>query len=242
MDDQIAPLFEAAGLFQLIEIDSGEIGRSHSVPCTQSEDYRRVRLLQVHGVTVLICNGIKRTNRDTLDAAGVEVVSGQTGSVSQALNLFSRGQLTSQTVQECSFEPSSSMSRQELTSWARDLFGSCGYNVERGCSPDLVLVDLVATIKCPACGRPIKIAVCCGAHTHCVQSDIQEFHRRTAASFNARVFVCPQDPNLSQLCDEYGIEMVSPENNEPEPAGPMALPILRGAVRDHDRLQTRAEK
>ena len=123
-----------------------------------------------------------------------------------------------------------------------EFFGRHGYSVTGG--PDAFLVDLVAGIKCPVCGRPVNVAICCGAHTYSATQEIVEFHHTTPLEYDARVYVSPANAPVAECCREYGIELLDPETTDSEmPVRPKdKLPILKGPVRNHERASMVSER
>lgn len=112
-----------------------------------------------------------------------------------------------------------------------------GYDVTAGPGQDAFLIDLVAKISCPVCDRPVRVAVCCGAHTYRPHQEIAGFHRATSTDYNARVYVSPSQPTIVNCCHEFGVQLIDPdpeieiENSEPD----SLIPLLKGIVTDHER-------
>lgn len=236
-EGNVAPCFEVAGNMLIAVIEGNTVVSAKSVACTGPEGYRRVRLLQVHRVSALICNGIKRIYRDMLVASGLQVYGGITSTVDEALLKFAAGKIAEETRVEDEPSKPCSVPHQDIVYWASTLFESHGYSVSPAPDQGEHLVDLIAEIKCPVCGGRVKVAICCGAHTYRATQEITEFHHATPLDYNARVFVCPTNPAIAKCCNEYGIELINPDFEGVEwrvvPTG--KLPILEGPVRNHEK-------
>jgi predicted Fe-Mo cluster-binding NifX family protein len=237
----IAPRFEAARYFLVITQEKNRKSTETHVECAGPEGYRRVRLLQIHRVGTLICNGIKGSYRDMLAASGISVIQNVTGPVRPAIKAFLAGDLRVEA--QAADVLTTSCDHQALIGWARELFEQHGYQAEAGPGEDSFLVDLVARITCPVCGRMVKVAVCCGAHTYNATHEIVEFHHTTGADYDARVYVCPANPTVAKFCREYGIELLDPEAGDTQTiaVGSNKLPILKGPVRNHERASMNIE-
>jgi predicted Fe-Mo cluster-binding NifX family protein len=233
----VAPCFEAAGNIMIANIEDGRVISSQAVQCTGPEGYRRVRLLQVHRVNALICNGIKVLYRDMLTASGVTVFQNVGATVENALEQFLAGELATEAPCVEELTESCNIPHQDLVYWARELFESHGYSVTPGPDQDHHLIDLVAEIGCPVCGGQVRVAICCGAHTYRSTQEITEFHHATPLEYNARVFICPTNPTVEKCCREYGVELVNPnfEGVYGHITVDNKLPILKERVRDHER-------
>ncbi len=242
---QIAPCFEAAGTFWIAEVDkSNRVLSSQVVNLSGQEGLRRVRLLQMHKVGTLICNGIKGFYRDMLTASGVTVICNIGESFSTTLKKYLAGELTTHSCPPDEAFESCSISHNDLVDWAKNLFESHGYRVTPAPDKDHYLVDLVAKIECPCCHRTVKVAICCGAQTYRHSQEIQEFHHATPSGYHARVYICPSRPNIEECCREYGIELIDPDTKDiaGEPHSPDKLPILQGPVLNHEKASLATPK
>lgn len=235
--DNIAPCFEAAGFFTLVSTRDNIPVSSKPIACSGKEGYFRVRLLQVHSVDVLICNGIKSLYRDMLTGSGITVIRGVSGPAASALAEFLNGELKAESYGADEINPPCGIPRDELIAWTTDYFTSCGYRVSPGPGEDAILVDLVAEIDCPLCGKPVRVAICCGAHTYRADLEIREFHHATLSGFNARVYVYPGDAAIATSCREFGIEFIDPNlartDNKEKTQQP--IPALIGPVYGHEK-------
>lgn len=232
----VAPCFEAAGNILIANVESGIVTYSQDVLCTGPEGYRRVRLLQVHRVNILICNGIKGLYKDMLTASGIDVFQRVSVPIESALKQLIAGELVAE--EQCHEEPTDSFGipHQDLAYWARELFESHGYSVTPGPDQDDRLIDLVAEINCPVCSGLVKVAICCGAHTYRATQEITEFHHETPLEYHARVFICPSSQSVERCCREYGIQLINPdfEGKHAFAVARNKLPILKGQVRGHE--------
>ena len=237
LDNVVAPRFEAARNFLIATITDKRVSSTQNITCVGTEGYRRARLLQIHQAHVLICSGIKMSYRDMLTASGIAVIANISGSVDSVLEAYTLGDISleetpSETIADVCKTP-----HQDLVAWAREFFEGAGYNVTSSPGEDAFLVDLVADILCPVCGRPVRVAICCGAHTYSPSTEIIEFHHITSSEYHARVYVRPASDTVVKRCREYGIELLEPklESGYSPIREKNKLPILKGPVRDHAR-------
>lgn len=241
LDDAVAPRFEAARHFLVAEVESGQMVCSQVVTCDGPDGYRRVRMLQIHRVSVLICSGIKSSYRDVLVASGVKVISRYSGTVEKALEEYSAGSIGQD---QCFADETAKLypvPHADLVERAKGLFGKCGYKVAPGPGDDSSLIDLVAEMLCPVCSKPVRVAICCGAHTYRADQEIAQFHQATLSGYHARVYVSPIQPAIWQCCREYGIEPLDPDQpvelRAAESGG--AIPLLSGPIINHERATDR---
>jgi predicted Fe-Mo cluster-binding NifX family protein len=232
----IAPCFEVAKRFLFGKIENRQLVSRSILSCTSCEAYRRVRLLQVHEIDVLLCNGINRTYRSMLEGSGIQVIPNVSFSPDAALRKFARGDIAVAANLRPHYGAVPKVPLEALICWARDLFETNGYSVADGPGGDSFLVDLIAAKPCPVCGRAVRIAVCCGAHTYNIEKEIQEFHRLSMHDYNARVLIAPAERAIVSLCGEYGIEVIDPDLSEFEKK-PLqaAFPLLSTPVQGHEK-------
>jgi predicted Fe-Mo cluster-binding NifX family protein len=235
--ESIAPCFEAAKHFLLVSIEDRQSRGRRSVGCVGCEGYRRVRLLHMHKVGVLICNGIERFYHDMLVSSGVKVISDVSGSIDTALKRFCDGELAPEESDATRPMATEDIPHDVLVCWTKDLFQYHGYEVVSGPEEEALLVDLVAQIRCPVCHRPVKVAICCGAHTYRPDQEIRQFHHATPARYDARVYIHPGNPAIASCCYEYGIELITPDSEFSDQDGLDSgrLPILRQTVLGHEK-------
>jgi len=236
LKNQIAPCFEAARQFEIILIQNKKVVTKKIINCLASEGFMRVRMLRLYEVHALICNGIKNFYRDQLVAMGISVIPNINQSVDVALNLFVMGKLKKDEKKQFTLENNAIVSHDELVTWAEDLFKNNGYSIK---SPDegSFLIDLIAEMNCPLCGKQIKVAVCCGAQIYKADQEIKEFHHNTKTQFNARVYVYLMNPLLEKSCNDYGIEFLSPgsESREINKGSDTIIPILKRPIEGHEK-------
>jgi predicted Fe-Mo cluster-binding NifX family protein len=235
--NQIAPCFEAAKKFEILTVKNKKITFSKRINCFASEGFLRIRLLRLYEIETLICNGIKNFYRDQLEAMGIAVIPNINYSIERALNLFIAGELKSYEETVFKAENNSIVSHDDLVNWAYNLFSRKGYEVSSCPEEESFLIDLIAKMNCPVCGRQIKVAVCCGAQIYKADQEIKEFHHNTKTQFNARVYVYLMNPQLEKSCNDYGIEFLSPETEteslDKKPKS--AIPILQKPVEGHEK-------
>lgn len=236
-EGEVAPCFEVAGNMLIALVEDNAVISSKSIVCVGPEGYRRVRLLQVHGVSTLICNGIKGLYRDMLVASGIKVFQGISAPIEDVLERFTACELDVEPSSDEELTEPCNTPHQDIVYWARTLFESHGYSVHQAPDQDQHLIDLIAEIPCPVCSGLVRVAICCGAHTYRTTQEIAEFHHAMPLEYNARVFICPTNPTIAKCCSEYGIELISPdfEGIHGRIIADGKLPILEGQVRDHER-------
>ncbi len=234
--DAVAPCFEAARSFALARISQGNLRSVRLADCSGCEGFGRVQLLRDVRTTVLICNGIKAFYRDLLQAAGITVVSHVSADVSDALRDFLHGQLVADAPAVDPVDLWDSIPLEDLMCWTQELFTSNGYTVSRAPNFAPFPIDMIAEIRCPGCGKPIRVAICCGAHMYRADQEIQLFHRNSAASFNARVYVRPATQSVARQCQEFGIDLIDPDDSRfaADRDSGRTIPLLRAPVAGHE--------
>ncbi|RKY95278.1 MAG: hypothetical protein DRQ13_07355 [Ignavibacteriae bacterium] len=237
LNDQIAPCFEVAKQFEIVVIKKGKVISSIKIKCLASEGFIRVRLLRLHEINTLICNGIKSFYQNQLTAMGINVITNVTDSIEDTLNNFLDGSIKSSGNTKYEADTNDLVSHDDLVSWAKELFESNGYSVSLSPGDESFLIDLVAKIKCPVCSKQIDVAICCGAQTYRADQEIREFHYNTKTQYNARVYVYLTNPQLEKSCNEYGIDFLSPELDYKEfkERSKSLIPILNRPVEGHEK-------
>jgi len=237
LNDQIAPCFEVAKQFEIVVIKKGKVISSIKIKCLASEGFIRVRLLRLHEINTLICNGIKSFYQNQLTAMGINVITNVTDSIEDTLNNFLDGSIKSSGNTKYEADTNDLVSHDDLVSWAKELFESNGYSVSSSPGDESFQIDLVAKIKCPICTKQIDVAVCCGAQTYRADQEISEFHHNTKRQYNARVYVYLSNPLLEKNCAEYGIDFLSPEINYKKfkEKSKSLIPILNRPVEGHEK-------
>jgi len=237
LNKQIAPCFEVAREFEIIVIKNKKIISSKNIKCLASEGFMRVRLLRLHEIHTLICNGIKSFYQNQLTAMGINVIPNVNDSIEDILNNFLAGSIKSSSNTKCETKTNDLVSHDDLVSWAKELFERNGYLVSLSPGAESFLIDLIAKIKCPVCRKQIDVAICCGAQTYRTDQEIREFHHNTKTHYNARVYVYLTNPQLEKSCNEYGIDFLSPEiaNKDFKKGSKSLIPILNRPVEGHER-------
>ena len=210
LNDLIAPCFEAARQFQISVIDKGIIVTSEVIKSHSYEGLMNIRILHLHEVQTVICNGIKSFYYDQLTAMGINVIPNVNDSIQKALNRFINGEF----VQDQNVNNNSCnevVSHEELVSWAKKIFENAGYSISTFPSEDIFMIDLVASIDCPVCNKQIEVAICCGAQTYRADQEIREFYHMAKPRYNAQVYVYLKNSQLEKSCDDYGINFLSPD-------------------------------
>ena len=237
LNNQIAPCFEVAREFEIVLIKNSKIISSKNIKCLASEGFMRVRLLRLHEIHTLICNGIKSFYQNQIMAMRINVIPNVSGSIEDTLNNFLTGNIKSPSNIKYEANAFDIVSHEELVSWAKELFETSGYSVLLAKSDESFLIDLIAKIKCPVCSKQIDVAICCGAQTYRADQEIREFHHNTKTHYNARVYVYLTNPQLEKSCNEYGIDFLSPESmkSESRERSKSIIPILNRPVEGHEK-------
>ena len=234
LGEMVAPRFEAASSFLVVTLEDGVVTGRRTLVCEGPEGYRRIRLIQIHQISTLICNGINASFIDMLVASGVTVIPKCSLSVEEALEAYLNGSLADEKYVPDEVAQPCPITHEELLVQARGLFETHGYRVNPGPGPDAFLIDLVAEIECPVCHNPVRVAVCCGAHTYRARQEISEFHHATRMGYHARAYICPRQEPIWKCCQEYGIEPLDPKSRETEERPASRIPLLRGPISGHE--------
>ncbi len=233
---EIAPCFEAATLFMIAKVTDTRESSSTFEHCQGQGGLNRARLLQSHGVNVLICDGIKGFYKDLLVALGLIVIDRISLPAQDALRMYLEGNIkeTEQEPELCKI--SSVVPLPELISWTRDLFQRHGYTLYEGSDRAPFPIDLVAEMPCPLCNKPVRVGICCGPHSYRIDRELDEFHRASVNAFHAQVYVHPAVPELEKRCREYGIELIDPLSVvlDRDRSSGSKIPLLRGPVKGHE--------
>jgi predicted Fe-Mo cluster-binding NifX family protein len=236
-DSDVAPCFEVAQYFVIAEVTDGKQTSKTIMGCEGCEGYGRVKFLINNNINVLICNGIKLFYRDLLNISGLEVFSNVANSIENALDDYLSGKLIQEGYSADTVDLSPEIPHEDLVCWARELFEINGYVVSP--RPDYLPlpIDLVAEIACPICNKPVKVGICCGAHTYRTAHELKEFHYIAPNEFQAKVYVYPFNPGIYQACSEYGIELIDPNSEDDYLFKPIRdkIPVLRNPISGHER-------
>jgi len=238
LNENIAPCFETAKYFLINKVKNGhEILSSKIVSSTGCEGFGRVRLLQDNMVNTLICSGIKAFYRELLVSSGLTVIDSVDFELEEAVGRFLDGQLKPVVREEDMTDMSAEIPHDDLVCWARELFESHGYRIPSSALEPAFPIDLVAEMKCPVCGRTIRVAICCGAHTYRSDQEIREFYRVTHTSYQARVYVYPAKASVRKHCCEYGIQVVDPDADtlNRDHVEPGRIPLLDRPIPGHEQ-------
>lgn len=235
---KIGPCFSAATRFEIITVDSGQVVSRNKVSCAEEGGFRRIRLIRIHDIDVLICNGIDGFYTDMMNSMNLKLFAGISMPVDEAIAKYLDGSLKSLTQKPRASSSPHNVPLDELIGWARMVFSNNGYRVKPGPGQDSFLIDLVAETKCPICNKPIKVAICCGAHTYRIDQEIREFHFSAKNEYNARVFISPYDESAHRSCREYNIEYLSfnPQLSNLPKDEDQPVPLLQGPVMGHAKL------
>ncbi len=237
LNERVAPCFEAATQFIIVHVVRKRVKTTQKVNCDVGEGFKRIRLLKIYDIKILICNGIKDLYQNLLRASGFKVISGVSDSVDNVISRFLAGELVLTNSDVDVSIKAQEIPHEKLVSWTRELFENNGYTVKAGPGEDSFLVDLIAEIKCPVCKKTVRVAICCGAHTYRTEQEISEFYHFAKADYNARVFVYPENARIAEFCQEYGIEMISPDARAPreDKTDIDKIPILHRLVEGHEQ-------
>jgi predicted Fe-Mo cluster-binding NifX family protein len=233
--NRVAPCFEAATNFIILVVENHIVVSRKTARCSGSDGYHRMRLLRVYDVDLVICNGIEGFYFDLLTSLNITVIPEVSGTVKKVVDNYLAGKLAPPDAYPDASSETHNLALCDLVTWARDYFEQNGYRIQPAPCTDLPLIDLIAEIACPVCGNPVKVAICCGAHTYRTDQEIEEFNYRTKAVYHSRVFVFPGDEKIARHCREYGIELVRPFSGATLKEAPRKdkIPILRFPVEDH---------
>ena len=237
LGETIAPCFEAAEYFIISTIKNGKEVKSEIVTAAGCEGFGRVRLLRGNKVNTLICNGIKNFYKDLLKASGISVYSNVTISANEALVQFQKGLLKQSNLHSDIVDFSYEIPHEDLICWAKEFFESHGFSVAIVSGQAPFPIDLIASIECPVCHKPIKTAICCGGHTYRTDQEIKEFHHSATSKYQVQVYIYPAARAIRQYCREYGIELIDPdfESINIDRQGKGLIPILQGPIPGHEK-------
>jgi predicted Fe-Mo cluster-binding NifX family protein len=241
--DEIAPCFERAGQFLIIEIKDKTVINRAIHECSGCEGFERVRLLKKLDIDRLICDGIKSFYHDLLRSEGITVFRNITATVERALDLCLKGELIDEVPpRECPAEPLK-IPLQDMICWAKDLFRSHGFQISKAADLAPFPVDLIAEMRCPVCHKPVRVAICCGSHTYRIDQELKLFHRVATADFHSQVYVYPANSTAAQICNEYGIELLEPGAEMDLPGKKRKrIPLLRLPVSGHEQASGQLRK
>jgi len=225
----------------IARVEDGRVLGTNVLKCAGCEGFGRIQLLREQQVETLICNGIKGFYGDLLRAAGMTVVSGVSTGINEALEAWIAGRLVPDGTAIEPVDLSGEIPLEDLVCWTNELFIAHGYEVDRGADRAPFPIDLIAQINCPVCHRPIRVAICCGAHTYRPEREIELLHLVSAGGYDARVYVHSTTPLVSARCREYGVELIDPDARFASRDDPIddRIPVLQNVVAGHERASAR---
>jgi len=239
--DEIAPCFEAAKRFQVLEIEDSRIISKKHLECRAKGPIARLRLLKEAEVDVVICNGIRSFYKDMLEAENRVVYKDVTGKIKKALDLFLSGEISRAAKSRPEDQAPCLFEMGELVQMTGEYFARHGYEV----SDDEFEfpVDMLATIKCPKCKKPIRVAICCGGHLFSWEKEIREL-RSISENFDAAVYVHAAQKPVARACRDFKINLLDPWilENEEKKKKSSPLPILRLPVKGHEKAYQATQK
>ncbi|HEX05127.1 MAG TPA: hypothetical protein ENH10_08250 [Bacteroidetes bacterium] len=235
--EEVAPLFEAAGRFRIWDVSSEGIQERSEIASKEEDEVSRIRMMRELGVTVVLANGIKKSVRRLLRAEGITVVHGVSGTAVDVLFGWLAGRLEG-LPDEDSELPVSAPVAADAVEWTYELLSSLGWQVKRVVGTDFSPVDLTAEKSCPVCDKPVRVAVCCGAHAWRVDEEIGEFHRLTSSGYHSRLYVHPPLEAAVKCCNAYGIELLDPSAFQPVHTDDFTLAPLKSRISGHPDLNS----
>lgn len=236
LSGNIAPNFEVSTHFIVAELSDKKVFSQETVTCLGTKGYHRVRLLKIHDIDILVCNGIEGFYHDLILNMGVKVIIGISLPIKETLAKALSGDLVPRTHFDTGGARSPEVPLKELIDWTVSLFEGHGYQVNPGPGQDSFLIDLVAEIDCPVCHKAVRVAICCGVHTYRTEKELREFHY-CAKNYNARAFIYPDVPGVEDCCREYGIEFIQYGEIEKvrARAGMEIIPLLKSPIIGHEK-------
>jgi predicted Fe-Mo cluster-binding NifX family protein len=92
-EDKVSPVLDTANRLLIVETrDKTEMSR-FEVPLTQTDITQRCSLIKGLEIEVLICGAVSRQFLEMLKATGIQIISGISGLVEEALEAYHRGGL-----------------------------------------------------------------------------------------------------------------------------------------------------
>jgi predicted Fe-Mo cluster-binding NifX family protein len=235
--DEIAPLFDAASHLAIYQIERDAPRLAEVVVVETPQALDRVRALRQAGISILICNGIGSQAQSMLQTSGVTVINHVAGSVENALRAFYSGELCGSSSDAIFQQPSDGTPLGDLVTQVQALFTKHGYKVSPGGDRAPFPVDLEAEILCPTCGRPVRVAICCGMHAYRIDEEIRAFHDAAEGVFNAMIFAHAGSFEVEKTCADFGIQFLDPlsaHQRKSEGGHDHGLPLLKKRIRGHE--------
>jgi len=235
--EEVAPLFAASKRFRLWKVKNNEVTDYKELVLEKGDALDRMRLVQNEGVTVLICNGIENRCRLMLETSGINVIKNIVGIATDVFFGFLAGQITSNDSGDMLSE--STIRTADVAVWTEELFKTNGWTITTVEEKSLFPLQQVAEKSCPFCSKPIRVAICYGAHAYRVDEEIREFHRISSGGYHSRVYVHQAMPGIIKLCDDYGIELLDPSAFSQPKHETNSIAPLRGLVKDHKEINNK---
>jgi predicted Fe-Mo cluster-binding NifX family protein len=244
LNDCIAPRFEAARKFAKIQAEGDRILSTDYFQCEAQKGFILVKLLEIHETNVVLCNGIKDFLKDQLNSMGIVVITDINDKVENVVNNYLRGEIAEKRNYSISSANYENVLHDDLVCWAKEIFELNGFSVVKIPENDFSLIDLVAKVDCPVCGKKIQVAVCCGAQTYRIDREITEFANNARGRYNSLAYVYMDDPAIEPYCNKYGIEYLRPDKMKAQKltCGKSEVPILRKPIEGHEKLQLQKQQ
>lgn len=242
--EEVAPCFAYARRFRMWEIGSGKSMEYLEIKVDESGSLVRIRTLLKHNINVLICNGIQEQERRLLESKGCLIIDGVLGTVSDALFGYLAGRIRPPVTTSEDDLIGVQQNTADLVTWTEDLFLDLGWSIEPIVEAEPILIDLIVCRTCRFCGKPVRVAVCCGAHTYRIENEIREFRRRTMVGYNARVYVYHAMPQVIRYCRDFEIDLLDPAGfiaSQNGYVGSNSIPPLTGRIDNHEKLNIKPD-
>jgi predicted Fe-Mo cluster-binding NifX family protein len=238
LNESVAPCFEAAKTFKIFKTRGLAVFSTKLLVCNVDKGITFIKLVEIHDIDVLICNGIKNYLKDQLNSIGIKVISDVNDTPEKVVNLFLSGEIKENNRISICLADYNAVLHEDLVRWAKNLFEGNGFEVTSLKGNDSVLIDLVAKFTCPVCHKPIKVGVCCGAQTYRADQEIREFFYSANSRYDVCAYVYIDDPIVKEYCSKYGIEYLCTENIEYRTAKSdwPVIPILKNPIAGHENL------
>ncbi|RJO63795.1 MAG: hypothetical protein C4523_19500 [Myxococcales bacterium] len=207
--EEVAPCFETARRFRLWVIADGRVSDYRELAIEEPDGLMRVRRLREVQAGVVLCNGISQAYRQMLEADGRVVIDQVVGPAADVVFGYLSGRIAPRRDDPLAV---SRPDAADLVAWAREWFESCGWTVRPVGQESLFPVDFAAERVCPTCGKPARVAVCCGAHAWRVDEEIREFKRVAAGGYDGRVYLHTPSPAVARLCADLDIQLLEPHD------------------------------
>ncbi len=236
-NDIVAPSFEVARYFVIVTIDGGKELARETVQCAGCKGFARVALVRDSRANVLVCNGIKEFYRNLIESSGISIYANVSGTIDEAIDDYLAQRLHPDSLVVNEPETGDSAALGDLICWTTELFTAKGYAVRPGADRAPFPVDLIAEIECPLCHKPVRVAICCGAHAYRSDQEIKRLHQVACADYHAQVYIHSSTTMAVNCCAEYGIELIDPHAVVTEDIRSMTnhIPLLKQTIVGHEQ-------